>query len=336
MQLFVETNDLREAEKLAALPFVNGLCLNSERLKGYGNGSVESDLIKLAATGTQLIIDLNGDSWEEWISEAIRIQAAGFPENSVVFRMPATAGALQATKELEQRGMQACIRFVNTLQQGYLALQAGAAIVSIPYLEMADKGTEPVFLASELLEFSDLHAYNARIMLSQVTDGLRLSEAMRCGVDLISVSASLAFGLQQNLLDNRAANEYVHESRLHVVTAADVMRREHISVTLEDTVTDATAKMTLGGLGAVAVQDGSGKLCGVFTDGDLRRQLQAKGKEFLQMKMSDMQYKTPVTIQAGSTLAEASSIFREKRIDNILVVDANKLVGIIDIQDLNL
>lgn len=336
MQLFVETNDLREAEKLAALPFVNGLCLNSERLNRYGNGSSEPELIKLAHTGIQFIIDLNGDSWEEWMSEAIRIQSAGFPDNSVVFRMPVTAGALRAANELEQKDIPTCIRFVNTMQQGYLALQAGAAIISIPFMEMADKSADPIQLTADMIEFSALHAYKSRIMLSQITDSLQFAEAMRCGVDLVSVSSSLAFAMQQNLMDNRVANAYLHESRLHVLTAAAVMRTEHISVKPEQTIIDAIAEMTLGGLGAVAVADESGKLYGVFTDGDLRRQLQAKGNDFLQMKMSDMQYKVPVTVNSGSSLASASAIFREKRIDNILVVDDNKLVGIIDIQDLNL
>jgi CBS domain-containing protein len=52
--------------------------------------------------------------------------------------------------------------------------------------------------------------------------------------------------------------------------------------------------------------------------------------------MRDLSYKPPVSISETASLAEASVIFREKRIDNILVTGAQGFCGIIDIQDLNL
>ena len=51
------------------------------------------------------------------------------------------------------------------------------------------------------------------------------------------------------------------------------------------------------------------------------------------MKMSDFQYKRPVTVNADVFLHEAVSIFAEHEYDNIIVVEWDTPLGMIDIQD---
>ena len=93
--------------------------------------------------------------------------------------------------------------------------------------------------------------------------------------------------------------------------------------------------MSQGGLGAVAVLDEQTKVIGVFTDGDLRRLLQGDGKDILTMKLSDLKFKQPISIESIAYLKDAAQILKDKRIDNLLVLDNGELVGMLDIQDLN-
>ena len=76
-------------------------------------------------------------------------------------------------------------------------------------------------------------------------------------------------------------------------------------------------------------------LVGVFTDGDLRRLIEKEGNDGLQKKMSDFEYKEPVTIDGDTLLNEASRLFHEKSVDNIIVLNGDEVAGILDIQDLN-
>lgn len=336
MKIFVETNDLREAEKLGRLPYTNGLCINPERIKSYGSAWSGEFLPKFTEEGLVLMIDLNGDTWEAWVEEGIKISSMGIPSEKLVFRFPVTEGAMHACAEFKRRGMKTCVRFVNNVHQAFLCLNSGADIISIPCMEVGEKGFNPFDLVRDVHEIILTHGYDCQLMLSQITDGLRFTDALKSGVDLVSVPASLLYTLQQNLLDNDATARYVHESRLYSLKVADVMRTEHTSISENASIVEATAEMTLGGLGAVAVLDSAGKLLGVFTDGDLRRQLQSKGIEFLNLKLRDLSYKNPVSIEGTASLNEASAIFREKRIDNILVTNNQVFAGIIDIQDLNL
>jgi CBS domain-containing protein len=336
MKVYVETNDLREAEKLGRLPYISGLCINPERMKRYGSGEANDYLSRFFEDDVELLIDLNGDSWEAWIEEGIKLASMGLPLEKLIFRFPVTEGAMHACAEFKRRGMKSCVRFINNIHQAFLSMQSGADVISIPCMEMGDKGSMPFDLVAELQKIISTYGYSCEIMLTQVADGLRFTEALKSGVTSVSVPSSLIYGLQQNLLDNESTAAYVRESRLHSLKVSDVMRSAHTSISDDSSILEATAAMTLGGLGAVAVLDSKGNLMGVFTDGDLRRQLQSRGIDFLKLKMSDLSYKNPVTIEENASLTEASAIFREKRIDNILVTRNQVFAGIIDIQDLNL
>jgi len=81
------------------------------------------------------------------------------------------------------------------------------------------------------------------------------------------------------------------------------------------------------------VVDEAGKLIGVFTDGDLRRKIESEGKAVLDKKLSDFDFKYPITINADALLYEAVEIFKKHEVDNIVVMENNQLFGMLDIQD---
>ena len=82
------------------------------------------------------------------------------------------------------------------------------------------------------------------------------------------------------------------------------------------------------------VVNSRGKLLGIFTDGDLRRNLQ-KGAAFLERPIQGVMTKTPKTIRKGELAADAYKVLREFHLDEIPVVDAkDKFVGMVDVQNL--
>jgi arabinose-5-phosphate isomerase len=86
--------------------------------------------------------------------------------------------------------------------------------------------------------------------------------------------------------------------------------------------------------GAVMIVDNSGKLAGIITDADLRRQLTQKGSKAFSLKTKKIMTPDCKKIRVDSLAAEAMSIFHKFRIDELPVVDSeNKPVGLIDVQD---
>ena len=101
------------------------------------------------------------------------------------------------------------------------------------------------------------------------------------------------------------------------------------------TVQDALFVMTGTRLGAASVVNKSGRLSGFFTDGDLRRSLQKQGHSVLQLPVSRVMTKNPLSLAPDMLASEAARIFSARNIDNAPVVDAKgRPLGILDERDL--
>lgn len=116
----------------------------------------------------------------------------------------------------------------------------------------------------------------------------------------------------------------------------DIMRKgkDNPVIYQEKTVREALLVMTKTRLGATSVVDGSGKLVGFFTDGDLRRRLQ-KDEKIINKKIHIIMTRNPKTITRDRLAVEAAKMMQQKKFDNIPVVDGEGYpVGIVDERDL--
>ena len=101
-------------------------------------------------------------------------------------------------------------------------------------------------------------------------------------------------------------------------------------------LTDGINEMTKKGLGAVSVVDAKGKLCGIITDGDLRRAMQ-RGMDIYQNKVDDVMTKTPRSVPKEMLAVEALKIMEkgEQKFSVVPVVDRQgRPVGMIRNHDI--
>ncbi len=97
---------------------------------------------------------------------------------------------------------------------------------------------------------------------------------------------------------------------------------------------DVIYEMSRKKLGVTTVVQ-SGTLVGIISDGDLRRLLEHRGKDVLDLTAADCMTRTPKTIAAGEFAATALAIMEEKKITSLAVVDENmRLQGIVHLHDL--
>lgn len=116
----------------------------------------------------------------------------------------------------------------------------------------------------------------------------------------------------------------------------ELMRRGARSPVIDEThtVKEAIEAITEARAGAIAVIDKNGKLAGIFTDGDLRRHLKVE-PNVAAHKIGDVMTRSPRTIGPDQLASEAARILREKKIDELPVVDADgRPIGMIDVQDI--
>lgn len=88
--------------------------------------------------------------------------------------------------------------------------------------------------------------------------------------------------------------------------------------------------MTSGKLGLCIVLENE-KLVGIITDGDLRRALRANDKPRFDFKAKEIMSESPKTIEANAMASEAEELMLKHKIKEIVVVQDEKIVGIIQL-----
>jgi arabinose-5-phosphate isomerase len=105
-------------------------------------------------------------------------------------------------------------------------------------------------------------------------------------------------------------------------------------VTAQTKMPDVIYEMSRKKLGVTAVVDQQ-KLVGIISDGDLRRLLEKRGKDVLDLTACECMTKNPKTITANEFAASALAVMEEKKITSLAVVDGDgKLEGIVHLHDL--
>ena len=97
---------------------------------------------------------------------------------------------------------------------------------------------------------------------------------------------------------------------------------------------DVIYEMSRKKLGVTTVVD-DGRLLGVISDGDLRRLLEQRGKEALDLTAEDCMTRAPKTIGAQEFAATALARMEEMKITSLVVVDGERgVLGIVHLHDL--
>ncbi|MFP4028329.1 MAG: CBS domain-containing protein [Candidatus Brocadiia bacterium] len=105
-----------------------------------------------------------------------------------------------------------------------------------------------------------------------------------------------------------------------------------IGVECESSVQDAAQRMVEFNISSIAVIE-NGDIVGLFTDGDIKERVVAKGKG-AQTSVCDVMTRDLVTSDIGTPVKDVLRIMAEKNIKHVLVTDNEEIVGIMTFRDL--
>jgi arabinose-5-phosphate isomerase len=192
---------------------------------------------------------------------------------------------------------------------------------------------------------------NPRSPLAQAAD-VHLDVSIRaeaCPLGLAptaSTTAALAMGdaLGMTLLERRGFTvddfAVLHPGgRLgkHLLRVEDVMHTgEDIPRVFPDTLMkDVLFEMTRKRLGLTTVVEANGRLVGMISDGDLRRQMERHGYTLLDRRADECMTRTPVLVGRRELATMALDILESRKITSLLVTDhEGRIEGVLHLHDL--
>jgi arabinose-5-phosphate isomerase len=112
--------------------------------------------------------------------------------------------------------------------------------------------------------------------------------------------------------------------------AGDALPRVSPDTSMHDVIYEMSRKK----LGMTTVAH-NGKLMGVISDGDLRRLLERRGKDAMDLKAGECMTRTPVTVPASTFAMTALNLMEERKITSLVITaDDSRLLGVLHLHDL--
>jgi TalC/MipB family fructose-6-phosphate aldolase len=334
MELYLDSVDFKEIEAAFDYGFVKGLTTTPTFMHKHGITDVDGAIVKLSGMVPELQVEALGDTPDAIVAEAERLLTLPL-EREPVFKVPISNDGVKACHRLVSKGHRVNVHLIYTLNQAYMAMEAGASFICPLAGRMQDQGHDAIQLFEQCVDVIDRYGYDSKVMFSSVRHAEHVRQAMLTGVHVCTMPFSVMKNLCENTLTALGTAQFREHTALMTTKVREVIRSANPVCETGETLSNAMVKMTESRLGTVTLVDGSGAVAGVFTDGDLRRKLQSGGRQILDKTLAAIGFSAkPHTIDANALLNDAVKLIKKAEVDSIIVVDDGKPVGVLDVQDL--
>jgi len=334
MDLYLDSVDFAEIEAAMGLGFIKGLTTTPTFMHRHGITDIDGAIVKLSGLVPELQVEALGETPDAILAEADRI--LGLPlAKEPVFKVPISNAGVTACHRLTSKGHRVNVHLIYTLNQAYMAMEAGAAFVCPLAGRLQDQGHDAIRLYEQCVDVIDRYGYPSKVMFSSVRYPEHVRQAMLAGVHVCTMPFKVMRQLCENTLTEVGTQQFREHTALMTMRVDQLIRPENPVCEASETVKGAMVAMTASRLGAVTIVDEQGSVVGIFTDGDLRRKLQSGGRDILDRTLADIGFtKDPVTVSRAALLDEAVKLIKQNEVDSIVVVDDTAPCGVLDIQDL--
>ena len=202
---------------------------------------------------------------------------------------------------------------------------AHAARLAVPIIAITGKGSSSLGDAATLT-----------LVLPSAVEACPMGLAPTTSTTMaMALGDALAVALLQRRQFSAADFKRLHPGGVlgrRLLWVRDIMRTGEAMplVGLATPMSEVLLVMTQRSLGCAGVLDGSDRLAGIITDGDLRRHMSAR---LVGETAGRVMTRNPRTIRPQALAAEAIATMNDGKITNLFVVDEERLVGIVHLHD---
>ena len=195
MKIFLDTANVDEIRKVAALGIVDGVTTNPSLVAKEGMDFEE--LIKeiLSIVDGPISVEVVAKDAEGMIKEAEKL-AAWSP--NVVVKIPMGSEGLRAVRRLRKRKIKTNVTLVFSANQALLAAKAGATYASIFIGRLDDIGHEGMKVVRDAVEIYRTHAFGTQIIVASIRHPLHVIEAAKSGAHV----ATIPFDVIQKMMQH--------------------------------------------------------------------------------------------------------------------------------------
>lgn len=194
MELFIDTADIAEVRRAAALGVVTGCTTNPKLAAAAQPGDFRKRVGEiLACIPGPVSVEVVGETVEEMLAEASEY-ARWDPR--VVVKIPMSLQGLEVIHKLErERDVRVNVTCMMSSNQTAMAMMAGATYVSLFVGRIADMGCDPGAAIQETARFIERGGFKARIIAGSMRQVADIQRSFLAGAHIVTTAYKYLEGM---------------------------------------------------------------------------------------------------------------------------------------------
>ena len=206
MKFFIDSGDIEEIKKAAAMGLLDGVTTNPSLLAKSGKPMKKAlaeicEIVDGPISGEVLSVD-----YENILKEGREI--AKIHKNLVV-KVPLITEGLRAVKTFKDEGIRTNVTLCFSANQALLAAKAGATFIS-PFIgRLDDINIDGMDLIREIRQIYDNYDFNTEILAASIRSANHVKEAALIGADVATVPPAVLKGLVKHPLTDKGMESFL-------------------------------------------------------------------------------------------------------------------------------
>ncbi|MGD6852465.1 MAG: fructose-6-phosphate aldolase [Candidatus Bathyarchaeia archaeon] len=189
MEFFLDTANVEQIKKAAALGVVDGVTTNPTLIAREGGKSQQEIIAEIAKViAGPISVEGNADTCDEIVKEG---EAYAKWATNVVVKIAFTQEGIKAAKILEAKGVKTNVTLVFSANQALIAAKAGASYVS-PFIGRLDDISEDgLNLVRDIIQIYKNYGFKTKIIVASIRHPIHVLEAAKAGAHIATIPADV-------------------------------------------------------------------------------------------------------------------------------------------------
>ncbi len=208
MKFFIDTANIEEIKKAAALGVLDGVTTNPS-LVAKEKGKFEDILRQICeVVDGPISAEVTATDYEGILREG---RALAKIHSNIVVKCPCIMSGLQATKTFAEEGIGVNVTLVFSPMQALLAAKAGARFVS-PFIgRLDDVATDGMQLIHQIVKIYENYSYETEVLVASVRHPMHVVEAALLGADICTMPFNVIDKLIQHPLTDLGLKKFLED-----------------------------------------------------------------------------------------------------------------------------
>jgi transaldolase len=189
MDFYLDTANIEQIKKAAALGVVDGVTTNPTLIAKEGGKSQQEIVTQIAQVITGPIsVEGNADTCEEIVREG---ESYAKWAKNIVVKIAFSQEGIKAARILEAKGVKTNVTLVFSSGQALIAAKAGASFVS-PFIGRLDDISEDgMNLIRDIMQIYKNYGFKTKVIVASIRHPIHVLEAAKAGAHIATIPADV-------------------------------------------------------------------------------------------------------------------------------------------------